>query len=148
MNSRIARKDIRKKSTIDPMPPVPIATPKIATMIHQARMRAFRLATVARPLSPVTFAERIPPITLAMISSSRTPTTSLPSIERLRINPSRLKSMSASQCEQRLARSAEERRLVFVGLHLHRCADDDTPDQRHRKYFALRKASVRSEEHT
>ncbi len=72
-NSRRARKESRPKSTTEPMPPVASESENTAAISHQARMREFMLATVARPLSPRTVRARIAPVTEATTSRPSTP---------------------------------------------------------------------------
>ena len=54
INSRKAKNEVRANRITEPRPPVAKANPKIATIIHHARVRALRFWTVDLCLSSVT----------------------------------------------------------------------------------------------
>src|SRR5215208_833734 len=142
MNSRMARKDVRAKSTIDPMPPVATATPKTATITHHARIRAFRFCTVARAFSPVARRDRTKPMADATTSSTTTPATSRPSVDCRNWRTGVIGPSLGAQRQQRVARAREERRLLCVRLEAHRRAEDHPAEQRHGEHFALGQDAV------
>ena len=72
-NSRSARNERSAKSTVAPITPVATAAPKTATISHQARMRAFRFAIVARPASVEVRFASTKPISDAITRSVPTP---------------------------------------------------------------------------
>jgi hypothetical protein len=76
INSLNARNDVRANKMIEPIPPVAMARPKTATIIHHARVRAFRFLTVALPDSLFTCNDNIQPMSDAMRRMARTPPTS------------------------------------------------------------------------
>jgi hypothetical protein len=66
--SRSASSETNANSNMEPAGPITNEMANIPIMIHQARIRALRLSTVARPSSDFTRRERIKPIKLATTS--------------------------------------------------------------------------------
>src|SRR5471032_1980298 len=66
MNSRSAKNDEKAKIVRVAQGPRKKPRPSTATMPHQARTRAFRFCTVARPFSSLTVEAKMAPKTLAI----------------------------------------------------------------------------------
>ena len=73
MNSRSAKKEMKPNMTIVAILPSTKAAAKIATMPHQALIRAVRFSTTATAPGVLALARRIEPKTEARISNTTTP---------------------------------------------------------------------------
>src|SRR2546426_4055023 len=137
MNSRSAKNDTKRNSTITPALPKTNARPITRTITHQARMRAFRLS-----IAPCGWSG-------ALRLLSRKPTTDASTS----VAPMLAKIASVScgavmilgeclvqrrhQRQQRVARAIEKTRLVFIGLDLQWRTDRQRAQQRYRHEPAL-----------
>src|ERR1043166_1660841 len=129
MNSRKAKNDTNRNSTITPVLPSRNATPIVSTITHQARMRALRLSIVPCGRPGTARCLRMKPTTEASTRMVATPA----KMAKVCCGDviERLLARRRHHGEQCVAAALQERGLLFGGSEAQGGADEQRTKQRH-----------------